>query len=64
MGDKNYQKFILNDIDIVYKKMLDADATTFWETELGEKDFDNAGSLFLRWRALPIYYYHLFKIVK
>ena len=64
MVDKNYQKFILNDIDIVYKKMLDADATTFWETELGEKDFDNAGSLCHGWCALPIYYYHLFKIVK
>ena len=64
MVDKNYQKFILNDIDIVYKKMLDADATTFWETELGEKDFDNAGSLCHGWSALPIYYYHLFKIVK
>ena len=62
--DKNYQKFILNDIDIVYKKMLDAGATTFWETELGEKDFDNAGSLCHGWSALPIYYYHLFKIVK
>ena len=62
--DKNYKKFILKDIDRVYKKMLDADATTFWETELGEKDFDNAGSLCHGWSALPIYYYHLFNVVK
>ena len=41
-----------------------AGATTFWETELGEKDFDNAGSLCHGWSALPIYYYHLFKVGK
>ena len=62
--DLKYQKYILKDIDKVYKKMLDAGATTFWETELGEKDFDNAGSLCHGWSALPIYYYHLFNVCK
>jgi hypothetical protein len=61
---KKHKKFILKDIDTVYEKMLNAGATTFWETELGEKDFDNAGSLCHGWSALPIYYYHLFKITK
>jgi len=61
---KKHKKFILKDIDTVYEKMLNAGATTFWETELGEKDFDNAGSLCHGWSALPIYYYHLFKIAK
>ena len=62
--DSNYKKYIRNDIKVVYKKMLDNGATTFWETELGEKDFDNAGSLCHGWSALPIYYYNLFNIVK
>jgi hypothetical protein len=38
--------------------MLSAGATTFWETELGEADFENAGSLCHGWSALPIYYFH------
>jgi hypothetical protein len=62
--NENYKKYIRNDIKHTYKKMLDNGATTFWETELGEKDFDNAGSLCHGWSALPIYYYNLFNIVK
>jgi hypothetical protein len=38
--------------------MLQKDATTFWETALGDNDFDGAGSLCHGWSALPIYYYH------
>jgi len=60
--DKIYESYILNDIDKTYKKMLDDGATTFYETELGEKDFDGAGSLCHGWSALPIYYYQLFKV--
>lgn len=62
--DKKYQSFILNDIKTTYKKMLDDGATTFYETENGDKDFNNAGSLCHGWSAMPIYYYNLFKIVK
>ena len=54
----------LNDIDVIYKKMLDEGATTFFETELGPYDFNGAGSMCHGWSALPIYYYHLFKIGK
>jgi len=54
-----YADWILADIDTVYKKMLDADATSFWETELGEADFANAGSLCHGWSAMPAYYYHI-----
>lgn len=39
--------------------MLDAGATSFWETELGESDFENAGSLCHGWSSLPIYYFNL-----
>nr|MBR6778482.1 hypothetical protein [Clostridia bacterium] len=55
-ADKKYKSYIIEDIKDRYKKMLDAGATTFWETELGWKDFDNAGSLCHGWSALPIYY--------
>ena len=50
--------YILSDISARYEKMLAAGATSFWETELGEKDFDDAGSLCHGWSAMPVYYYH------
>ena len=49
---------ILRDIERIYTPMIQFGSTTVWETELGEKDFDNAGSLCHGWSALPIYYYH------
>lgn len=54
-----YKSFILNDIDKKYSKMLDAGATTFWETEEGAKSLANTGSLCHGWSAMPIYYYDL-----
>ena len=58
--DKNlYRTEILADIDNRWKKMLDAGATTFWETEEGYKDFNGAGSLCHGWSAIPVYYYHI-----
>ena len=57
--DENaYRGYVLDDIRAVYTKMLDAGATTFWETEKGESDFANAGSLCHGWSALPVYYFH------
>lgn len=52
-----YKNYILEEIDNKYLKMLREGATTFWETELGASDFDDAGSLCHGWSALPIYYY-------
>ena len=37
--------------------LLDDGATSFYETELGWRDFDCAGSLCHGWSALPVYYY-------
>ena len=37
--------------------MLDAGATTFWETELGAEDFGGAGSLCHGWSALAVHYF-------
>lgn len=56
---EGYREWILSDIDQKYKRMLDAGATSFWETELGESDFQNAGSLCHGWSSMPIYYYHI-----
>ncbi|MBE5766403.1 MAG: hypothetical protein E7335_04435 [Clostridiales bacterium] len=55
---QRYASFVLKDIDMRYEKMLAAGATTFWETEEGQRAFDNAGSLCHGWSAMPIYYYH------
>ena len=52
------EDFVLNDIRTKYKKMLDEGATSFWETMLGEADFNNAGSLCHGWSAMPIFYYN------
>ena len=56
---EKYGAFILNDIKNTYKAMLDAGATSFWETEIGESDFANAGSLCHGWSAIPVYYFNL-----
>lgn len=59
MADREkYRDYILSDISARYEKMLAAGATSFWETELGEKDFDDAGSLCHGWSAMPVCYYH------
>lgn len=50
--------YILNDIRQKYGQMLEAGATSFWETIDGEVAFGRAGSLCHGWSAIPIYYYH------
>lgn len=52
-----YKKFVLDEIDRVYFRQLCEGATSFWETEKGDKDFSYAGSLCHGWSAMPIYYY-------
>ena len=59
---EKYRSYIVEDIRFVYSKMLEAGATTFWETEKGEADFGNAGSLCHGWSALPVYYFHLLNV--
>ena len=61
--DKKYKQYVLENIRQTYKKMLDEGATSFFETELGEKDFENAGSLCHGWSgAIPIYFYNILKV--
>ncbi len=54
-----YAPVILEMIDRIYTPMVDFGSTTVWETEVGESDFGNAGSLCHGWSALPVYYYHI-----
>lgn len=54
---KKYEDYVISVLDRDYKSMLDAGATSFWETIEGAGSFDSAGSLCHGWSALPIYYY-------
>lgn len=58
-ADKRYAKFIIDDIDERYGRMLQKGATTFWETEEGASSLTNTGSLCHGWSATPIYYYSI-----
>lgn len=55
---ERFAPVILKDIETIYTPMIAFGSTTVWETELGESDFEAAGSLCHGWSALPIYYYH------
>ncbi len=50
-----YKEFVWQEILDKWGNMLDAGATTFWETELGAADFGGAGSLCHGWSAIPLY---------
>ena len=56
-SDVSYGDFIINDIIRTYTPMIDAGATSFWETELGADDFGGIGSLCHGWSAMPVYYF-------
>ena len=62
LADKEkYASYILADIEQLYAPMLKMGNNTVWETELGDADFDNAGSLCHGWSAIPIYYFNTLK---
>jgi hypothetical protein len=48
--------FVIDEIRRNYGAMLDFGSSTVWETENGDKDFDNAGSLCHGWSAIAIKY--------
>lgn len=58
LTEPGYRDFILEDINKNWGEMLFQGATTFWETDLGDIAFDNAGSLCHGWSSIPIYIYH------
>ena len=55
---KNYGAFVRKNIADIWGEMLFKGATSFWETQRGAWDFDNAGSLCHGWATIPIYIYH------
>lgn len=59
VNKEKYRAFILEHIERTYSKMLEAGATSFWETEAGESDFGGAGSLCHGWSAMPVYYFNI-----
>ena len=63
MGD-TYRAYVRREVEEVWGKMLYAGATTFWETDLGDKDFHNAGSLCHGWSAVPVYLYGKYKLLE
>lgn len=52
---EKYGPEVLRRIETTWGMMLDAGATTFWETITGASDFNNAGSLCHGWSAAPLY---------
>ena len=56
---KTFAPVVLDRIRGDYSEMLNAGATTVWETADGASAFHNAGSLCHGWSAIPIYYYQL-----
>lgn len=56
MDKEKYSDTVIKTIEQKYKAMIDKGATSFWETEEGEADFGNAGSLCHGWSAMPVYY--------
>lgn len=56
---ERWKEFVLGEIRKDYKRMLDAGATSVWETIDGASAFDNAGSLCHGWSAIPIYYFNV-----
>ncbi len=58
VNEAKYAPFVISNLETVYKKMLDAGATSFWEDEEGAEAFAKAGSLCHGWSAMPVYYFH------
>lgn len=59
LDKERYAEAILNDIDTTYAQMLEAGATTFWETADGADDWMMGGtaSLCHAWSSAPLLYY-------
>ena len=60
VDEAKYAPYVIEDIKRIYLGMLDAGATSVWETEKGAADFGGAGSLCHGWSALPVYYIRKF----
>jgi hypothetical protein len=52
-----YGKQVFAMLDQQWNPMLLDGATSFWETEEGAADFEDAGSMCHGWSAIPVYFY-------
>ena len=59
---KQYGRWVFERIARDWGHMLRSGATTFWETILGDADFDDAGSLCHGWSAVPVYCYFAYAL--
>ncbi len=59
---ERYARTVFEDIAAQWGYMLRENATTFWETIEGARDFANAGSLCHGWSAIPIAIYHRYAL--
>ncbi|MBE6903020.1 MAG: hypothetical protein E7480_00225 [Ruminococcaceae bacterium] len=51
------KRYVFEQINKIWGDMIKKGATSFWETQKGAADFDNAGSLCHGWSAIPVYIY-------
>lgn len=56
-----YGPVVRDEITEVWGDMLFRGATTFWETQRGAWDFEDAGSLCHGWAAVPVYVYRRYE---
>ncbi|MBQ8954832.1 MAG: hypothetical protein IJ048_12035 [Clostridia bacterium] len=59
---ETYARWVFDRIARDWGRMLYEGATTFWETQAGSRDFDDAGSLCHGWSAVPIYCYFAYAL--
>lgn len=57
-GKDKYKNWIIDKVRGVYKKMLDAGATSVWEVEDCIATFGDAGSMCHAWACVPVYLFH------
>ncbi|MBQ3141284.1 MAG: hypothetical protein IJC25_04920, partial [Clostridia bacterium] len=55
---ETYSRQVFDEVAEIWGGMLFRGATSFWETEIGAADFDDAGSLCHGWSAVPVYLYY------
>ena len=55
--DIKLKNWVRKDMERIFGGMLEKGATSFFETEKGEADFNGAGSLCHAWAAVPAYIY-------
>ena len=59
---KEARNYLASKIWDDYGNMVQGTSTTMWETDIGDSDFNNAGSLCHGWSALPVWYFFALKL--